>query len=341
MRLQRVLLLKGDAQQLIQPERGIAWLSSIFLAMRLNGSRPRPVNSGVRFLLNGFIHKEKFTMTADERISLISVKVERAKKHIRDLEVETRDFLDSYPYEVSIKPDPQVAEAIKYHIVSVRETPNPILAIVGDTLFNLRAALDHLAYQLALVNGTRDRKILKATSFPIFDDATIYKTNVHRKVQGMSQAAIDVIDATKPYKGGNDTLWRLHSLNNLDKHRFLITAGFHVAAFIPPPIMRVAIIKALAAQEGWPVNISDAQLEAIALSMPLSGGNCPLKVGDELKLPFDRIPDMPELKKDIRFTFEIAFNESQIAEGEPLLETLHQMVELVGNIILAFRPLLA
>lgn len=280
-------------------------------------------------------------MTADERLALIRVKIEWAKKHIRDLEVAIRTFLDSNPYEVGTKPDPHVAESIKYHIISIRETPNTILLIAGDILFNLRAALDHLAYQLAWVNGTRDSRILRGTYFPIFDDATRYKAGVHGKVQGMSQAAIDAIDATKPYKGGNGTLWQLHRLNNIDKHRFLITSGFHVAAFIPPPIMRVGIIKALAAQEGWPVNISDAQIEAIAISMPLSGVNCSLKVGDELKLPFDRIPDMPELKKDLRFTFEIALNEPQIAEGEPLLGMLQQTIDLVDNIVLTFEPLLA
>lgn len=280
-------------------------------------------------------------MTADNRLALIRVKVERAKQHYRDLEGEIRAFLDSTPYEVSTKPDPQVAESIKYHIANVRETPHSILLIVGDILFNLRAALDHLAYQLAWVNGTRNEKILKTTSFPIFDDATRYKAGADGKVQGMSQSAKDAINATKPYHGGNDTLWRLHILNNLDKHRFLITAGFHVAAFIPPPIMRVGIIKALAAQEGWPVNINDAKIESIAISMFMSGGNYPLKVGDELKLPFDRIPDMPELKKDIHFTFELAFNEPQIAEGAPLLETLQQTIDLVDNIILSFKPLLA
>jgi len=40
-------------EQLIEPERGIAWLSSSFFAMRLKAARPRRVNSGVRFLLNG------------------------------------------------------------------------------------------------------------------------------------------------------------------------------------------------------------------------------------------------------------------------------------------------
>ena len=41
-------------------------------------------------------------------------------------------------------------------------------------------------------------------------------------MEGMRKQAID---AVKPYKGGNDSLWRLHQLNLADKHRFLITVG--------------------------------------------------------------------------------------------------------------------
>ena len=40
------------------------------------------------------------------------------------------------------------------------------------------------------------------------------------------------------------------------------------------------------------------------------------------------------------FTCEIAFNESGICEGEPLLETLHGMAQLVDNLISDFLPLL-
>jgi hypothetical protein len=42
--------IHSTAQQLIQPERGIAWLSSFFLALMLYAVRPRPVNSGVMLL---------------------------------------------------------------------------------------------------------------------------------------------------------------------------------------------------------------------------------------------------------------------------------------------------
>jgi len=33
------------------------------------------------------------------------------------------------------------------------------------------------------------------------------------------------VDLLKPYKGGTDALWWLHSLNNIDKHRMLVAAA--------------------------------------------------------------------------------------------------------------------
>ena len=41
----------------------------------------------------------------------------------------------------------------------------------------------------------------------------------------MRQEAVKAIDRLKPYGGGNDFLWRLHGLNNIDRHRLLFTVG--------------------------------------------------------------------------------------------------------------------
>lgn len=48
----------------------------------------------------------------------------------------------------------------------------------------------------------------------------------------MSKDAISVIEAMKPYKGAENSLWRLHELNNINKHRYLpaITASIRGAS---------------------------------------------------------------------------------------------------------------
>ena len=97
-------------------------------------------------------------------------------------------------------------------------------------------------------------------------------------------------------------------------------------------------MRALAIQEQITVTASDAQLETISISFPLFDKNLPLQLDSELSLPFDRLPDIPELKEDIKFTFEIAFNEPKIIEGEPLLPTLVGIADRVDDLIVSFRP---
>jgi len=61
------------------------------------------------------------------------------------------------------------------------------------------------------------------------------------------------------------------------------------------------------------------------------------KVGDELLIDG---PDA-EVNDKMDFRFDVAFGEPGIIEGEPLLETLQGMADLVGHLIADFRPLLS
>ena len=74
----------------------------------------------------------------------LTLKLERAKKHILDLESEWTTFLKTKPYHVVFKDDLQTGERI-YYVERVNDIPPVILVIVGDVLQNLRSALDHLA----------------------------------------------------------------------------------------------------------------------------------------------------------------------------------------------------
>ena len=163
--------------------------------------------------------------SADERLDLIRIKIQRAKEHLVHLESEIKSFLATNPYVVGTKRNPQTRQLI-YYLVSVENVPRRIAAIAGEVLQNLRSVLDHLAYALFMVGpGGLSSASAKHVYFPISDDAAKYATESIGKVKGMRKDAIDAINAVKPYKGGNDTLWILHKLNNVDKHRFVIMVG--------------------------------------------------------------------------------------------------------------------
>jgi hypothetical protein len=280
-------------------------------------------------------------LTADERLASIRTKLEWAKKHILNLEGEIQFFLRTEPYAVTVQPDPQTPQAVKYFVARVSEPPSSVSLIVGDILFNLRATLDHLAYHLVLANKVTDERILKATYFPIADNPTKYTTDAPGKVKGMSKAAQDAIAATKPYKGGTDSLWILHKLNNTDKHRLVITVGSSLAHHNLPAVLRRPVVDSVISQFGdlldpeWIAESATDAINKMTLRPPIR--KCPLKVGDELVLALNPIPKTDE---EFQISFEVAFSEPGVIESQPVLETLQNMANLVDSIVLSFKPLL-
>jgi hypothetical protein len=53
----------------------------------------------------------------------------------------------------------------------------------------------------------------------------------------MTKAAIDKIESLTPYKGGNDLLWQINELNNIDKHRILLVTGSAVHSMDIMPML--------------------------------------------------------------------------------------------------------
>jgi hypothetical protein len=280
-------------------------------------------------------------LTLHHTLAPIGFRVEWAKKHISELEREVETFLASEPYEIASKLDNS-----GYYVADIRcDPPISISLIAGDVLFNLRAALDHLAYQLALANGTTDEKVLRGTSFPIFDSADLYGRYSRERMQGMSQDAIDSIDATKPYAGGNHLLWQLHKLNNIDKHRLLVTVGAAVGWHNLPLHINQSLIETLndAHAKGSLSDWEDVMgphtpAEIVNINVRPAFRKCPLEKGDELSLAWDD----PSLHRnhDVKFTFEIAFSEQGIIQSQPVLQTLKEMANAIDLIIMSLKPLL-
>jgi hypothetical protein len=164
--------------------------------------------------------KERFHLFPMRRAAdQIRGKLDRAEKHIQELTAALLSFKNGEPYKLATKEDPKT-RCLVYYITKADDIPAAIPFIAGDALQNIRTALDHLAWQLVPVNERGPQ-----TAFPIFDDASKYQTGKTQRIKGIPNAAMDLVDAAKPYKGGNERLWRLHRLNNIDKHRLLITVG--------------------------------------------------------------------------------------------------------------------
>lgn len=107
------------------------------------------------------------------RIDLIYAKLERADKHIRDLDDSIRLFLSNPipPYAFRFDVDLNASERT-YYVVSAEDVPPDVCAIAGDAIHNLRCALDYLVWQLVEAAGNIPTI---HTSFPIFENLPKYK----------------------------------------------------------------------------------------------------------------------------------------------------------------------
>jgi len=135
-----------------------------------------------------------------------------------------------------------------YHTWRVRgqvNTPPASISLrLGDTLFNFRGVLDHLAWQLVSVSGGKPGR---RTALPICNTRAIFDSKpVQAQMAGMLARVQAAIERLQPYNGrdphGTDRfLLLLDSLGNVEKHRHfnLIVASLEAARLITPNPERV------------------------------------------------------------------------------------------------------
>ena len=244
-------------------------------------------------------------------------KIKWAIQHIAELDVAINDFLNPAdrpkPYSIVHKRNPETGQII-YYLATQTSVPNEISMLAGDILQNLRTALDYAVYALAVANGHTPTS---QTSFPIFDHALTSPDDYSifcRKVCLAGSKTVDYILKTKPYKGGNDVLWRLHALNIRDKHRLLLVAGLAVSD----------------------INVGQHFRATREINGAVFGGWVPIQhpwilrnVGQEI------LVDPPDVKvnENIEFKFAITFDEPGVAEGEPMKVIVGQSLDWVTGIV--------
>jgi hypothetical protein len=240
-----------------------------------------------------------------------------------------RSFLDTNPYKVGAKHDPQTRKQI-YYVASAESTPDCLPLIAGDAIQNLMSALDHLAYQLVCSDTSDNPPNPNWIYFPIADNAAKYEAVKRGKMKGARQETFDMIDALQPYKGGNDLLWVLYKLNNIEKHRLLLTVGSQAAGVNLGQLMSGLLGSTFPAE-------AVAAFESMNIFLNPADKGFPLKAGFELYI--GAIDEKPNPKQQFRFS--VALSEPGIIEGKALLETVHQLTTLVEGIVGTLTPRLA
>ena len=97
---------------------------------------------------------------------------------------------------------------------------------IGEILYNLRSALDHLVWQMVLANGQIPGR---HNQFPIVKNESGWQqvTTKRNVLEGVSPSVKSTVKRLQPYTGGVNLTFdvsafgTLHSLCNIDKHRHL------------------------------------------------------------------------------------------------------------------------
>ncbi len=168
-------------------------------------------------------------MAAD--LSGVWAKIARADEHFDLLEREIRAFTDRDPQPIGLsipKFDAESGWFIAYAMEA--EPPPPRLGVIlGDLVHDTRSALDHLVWQLVILNGATPKR---SNTFPLTLTEASWENAIRNGcLQGVSKKHQAIIKRVQPNQGPNgpeDTYTGvLGHLSNIDKHQIV-----HVTAFI-------------------------------------------------------------------------------------------------------------
>lgn len=151
------------------------------------------------------------------------LKIERANKHIADIEQRLRTSSNANGPSLNI--DAKTGEQFFYYGLTDSTLRSDIALTVGDAIHNLKCALD-IAYREAV------RVLIPAgfdssrTKFPVGNNRKHLESSLTKtaKINADSPLFILLVERVKSYKGegGDRDICAIHSLDIDDKHHLLI-----------------------------------------------------------------------------------------------------------------------
>jgi hypothetical protein len=157
-------------------------------------------------------------------------RLDRALYHLEGFKAERAAWRETGPHSYWTERDAERGKKVIWARV-IKPPPVSLSLIAGDCIHNLRAALDNLAYELALANteGSLPSRVADRSGFPIFHEnpAEAKRPNSLERfndmIGGIDPLAKTIIEGLQPYTRGDEfrshPLWQLNKLESMDKHR--------------------------------------------------------------------------------------------------------------------------
>lgn len=166
----------------------------------------------------------------------VELRLERAHEHADALKHESRMFMMELPqaYGIVLDDEPILGEYIVRG--QIRHRPPVRLGILAiDAAHNLRAALDMIAWELALKGPSPPPDDDHTTGFPICTKPKAWESRkTNRMIERIPDAAINVIKSFQPYNrpGRPPRLQVIQALDNWGKHKAIpALLSFYVSQF--------------------------------------------------------------------------------------------------------------
>ena len=145
------------------------------------------------------------------------LKVQRAYRHLDELDTILKNFVKTDFCRVRIEVDPNTGNDL-LKMESITALPPEIPLVIGDIVHNLRASLDYVTSQAV-------GKDIDRVTFPMGKkrDDLVGSSGALAGIQKTLPDFADFIVKTiQPYQGGEFTAWEISQLDNFDKHKLLV-----------------------------------------------------------------------------------------------------------------------
>ena len=219
------------------------------------------------------------------------LKIERANKHIADIDEGLRASSDRY--SPSLKIDAKTGEQFLYYSLTDRTLRSDITLIAGDAIHNLKCALDIAYCETIRVISPHGFNVSR-TKFIVGNDRKHLEISLTKtaKINTTSPLFEFLVERVKSYQGGDGDICAIHDLDTDDKHHFLI------------PLFTVTSIDGVELENG------DGTVEhfTIGLTRP--------------NYYRQRVPLDSKLKNHGEVTFKITFREGTPLYGLEVVPTL-------------------
>ncbi|XVA03269.1 hypothetical protein ACQ86I_05815 [Prescottella equi] len=203
-------------------------------------------------------------MTADDwPVEILRDRVDRAGELRAEIGHVWNEYLATKPRQLGAVPASD--DSWFFVIKTVQPMPTRLSTLFGEWLYELRSALDGLAYHLAVRDsGKNPPPAEPGIYFPIFTDAEKFDSRDHRgRMKALSDDTFRLLRHIQPFNAAPDhmsnVLWWLNRLAMIDRHRRGHALAAHIVNIRVGLAEPLQLVRSLAPDPFRPIPVDESE----------------------------------------------------------------------------------